>query len=191
MSNLTPFSYVILVLVGESGAGPHDLVTMMRNGRIYWTAPESQFYAEPKRLAKLGYLAASKQPGKTHAKTHYTLTDGGRQALKEWIATPARFPRIQNEAIVRVLAADLVGDARALEGLRGMHADLDAIDAALDAAEAEAARLPHRERYLRLNHRLARRLVDAHREWLAEAERELGGGAAPPPEGAAGRRDRR
>src|ERR1044071_9741054 len=105
MSKLTPFSYVILVLVGEGGAGPHDLVRMMRNGRIYWTAPESQFYAEPKRLAENGYLEATKQPGKTHAKTHYTLTTRGREALKEWLATPARFPRMQNEPIVRLLGA--------------------------------------------------------------------------------------
>ena len=29
-ASLTPFSYVILILVGEGGAGPHDLVRMMR-----------------------------------------------------------------------------------------------------------------------------------------------------------------
>ncbi|HEX2105169.1 MAG TPA: hypothetical protein VHF51_16055 [Solirubrobacteraceae bacterium] len=68
----------------------------------------------------------------------------------------------------------MVGDARALQGVRGLHADLDEVDDALDAAEAEARRLPHRERYLRLNHRLARRVLDAHREWLAEVEQELG-----------------
>ena len=94
---LTPFSYVVLTLVGESGAGPHDLVRMMRNGRVYWTAPESQFYAEPKKLEQAGYLAATTQPGRTHARTHYTLTDAGRAALKAWLATPTRFPRIQNE----------------------------------------------------------------------------------------------
>jgi hypothetical protein len=76
---------------------------------------------------------------------------------------------------VRVLAADIVGDALALEGLSGLRADLDEIDASLDAAEEIARGLPHRERYLLLNHRLARRLVEAHREWLEEAERELGG----------------
>ena len=77
-----------------------------------------------------------------------------------------------------MLAADIVGDARALQGPRGLRADLDEIDASLDAAEALAAGLPHRARHLLLNHRLARRLVAAHREWLDEAERELGGGRA-------------
>src|SRR5690349_16307786 len=117
MSKLTPFSYVVLTLVGESGAGPHDLVTMMRNGRVYWAAPESHFYAEPKPLATAGYLEASKQPGRTHARTHYTLTDQGRQALKEWLATPASFPRIQNEPVVRLLGSEYADRGELLASL--------------------------------------------------------------------------
>jgi DNA-binding PadR family transcriptional regulator len=77
-----PFSYVILALVGRGGAGPHDIVQMMREGAVFWTTSESHFYAEPKRLAKLGYLTAEKQPGRTRERTHYQLTDTGRQALQ-------------------------------------------------------------------------------------------------------------
>ena len=40
--------------------------------------------------------------------------------------------------------------------------------------EEAAATVPHREKYLLINHRLARRLVAAHREWIDEVERELG-----------------
>ena len=43
----------------------------------------------------------------------------------------------------------------------------------VDGAESTAAALPHREKYLRINHRLARRLIAAHRDWIAEVEREL------------------
>jgi PadR family transcriptional regulator, regulatory protein AphA len=171
---LTPFSYAVLVLVGEGGAGPHDLVTMMRRGRVYWAASESQWYAEPKRLERLGLLRSRKEPGRTRPRTVYELTDAGRDALREWAVTPVAFPRIQNEPIVRVLAADIVGDERALEGLRGLRADLDELDESIDAAESIARDLPHRERYLMLNHRLARRIVAAHREWLDDAERTLG-----------------
>src|SRR3954454_17782648 len=124
---LTPFSYTVLVLVGERGAGPHDLVQMMRRGSVYWSSSESQWYAEPKRLEKLGLLRSRKEPGRTRARTHYDLTDARREALRARAVTPALFPRIQNEAIVRVLAADLVGDDRALEVLRGLHAHLGQI----------------------------------------------------------------
>jgi DNA-binding PadR family transcriptional regulator len=74
----------VLVLVGRDGAGPHDLVRMMRQGQhVFWAASASQWYAEPKRLTELGYLQAERTPGQTHERTHYTLTDAGRAALRE------------------------------------------------------------------------------------------------------------
>jgi PadR family transcriptional regulator, regulatory protein AphA len=175
---LTPFSYAVLTLVGREGAGPHDLVRYMRAGaRLYWAAAPSQYYAEPKRLAKLGLLRARSEPGQTRDRTHYELTDAGRAALAEWVKTPAPFPRIQHEPAVRVLAADLTDPADVLEGLDALRAELDDLDRWLDASEERAASLPHRERALRANHRLSRRIVQAHREWLDEVEGELG--AAP------------
>ena len=187
-TDLTSFSYVVLTLVGRDGAGPHDLVRMARQGRVYWSAAESQYYAEPKRLEKLGYLRAEKRPGRTRERTHYTLTDAGRDALLEWAAEPARFPRIQHEAVTRLLLGDMVPDAVLLAGLDGLRHDLDEITAQLDAADVAAASVPHRARYLRLNHALARRIVEAHRMWIDQVERELGGAAPPPPVPAAPRR---
>jgi PadR family transcriptional regulator AphA len=173
---LTPFSYAVLALVGEGGAGPHDIVRMMRQGRIYWSAAESHYYAEPKRLERLGYLASRKEPGKTRERTHYTLTKKGRETLRKWVAEPATLPRIQHEAVVKLLAADLLDDVTVVRSLTGMRADIAAAAARLDVAEAVAATLPHRERYLRLVHALGRRILAAHREWLDEVERELGPG---------------
>jgi DNA-binding PadR family transcriptional regulator len=72
---LTLFSYEILGLVGRTGAGAHDLLRLARRGRMLNTAGESQYYTEPKRLARLGYLDARKEPGKTRERTVYTLTD--------------------------------------------------------------------------------------------------------------------
>ena len=184
-AQLTPFSYVVLTLVGRDGAGPHDLVRMARQGRVYWSAAESQWYAEPKRLQKLGYLHAEKRPGRTRERTHYTLTEAGRDALVAWAAEPARFPRIQHEAVARLLLGDLVPDEVLLAGLDGLRSDLAEITAQLDAADAIAADVPHRTRYLRLNHALARRIVEAHATWIDQVERELGGApppAAPPPQ---------
>jgi DNA-binding PadR family transcriptional regulator len=171
---LTPFSYVVMTLVGQGGAGPHDLVRMARSGRIYWDAAESQFYAEPKRLERLGYLSSRKEPGRTRPRTHYTLTDKGRAALTQWMEEPARFPRMQHEAVVRLLAADIVGEKAVLESLQALRDEIADIGSRLDAAEAVAATIPSREDYLLLNHRLARRIVQAHTDWLNEIEQELG-----------------
>jgi DNA-binding PadR family transcriptional regulator len=173
-TELTPFSYAILVLVGRGGAGAHDLVRMARQGRIYAAAAESQYYAEPKRLERLGYLSSRREAGRTHERTHYSLTDQGLEALRAWARGPVRFPRVLHEGVVRLLAADLVGEEPVRESIAGLRDELDELDGLLDRAEETAAALPHREKYLRINHRLARRLVAAHREWIADVERELG-----------------
>src|SRR6478672_9576731 len=173
-ADLTPFSYTVLTLVGRDGAGPHDLVRMARQGRVYWSAADSQWYAEPKRLAKLGFLRAEKRPGRTRERTHYTLTDAGVEALTAWAAEPARFPRIQHEAVTRLLLGDMVPDSVLVAGLEGLRSDIAEITAQLDAADGAAGSVPHRARYLRLNHALARRIVEAHRAWIGDVERELG-----------------
>jgi PadR family transcriptional regulator AphA len=146
---------------------------MGRRGSVYSNAADSQYYAEPKRLERLGYLRARKEQGVTRERTHYTLTEKGQRALREWMEQPTPYPRTDNQAIVRLLAADLVGDEAVLQSLRGMRAEIADLSARLDEAEDVAKTLPHREKYLMLNHRLARRLLHAHLEWLDEVEREL------------------
>jgi DNA-binding PadR family transcriptional regulator len=175
-SELTTLSYVVLALVGRGGASPHDLVRMTRGGqRLYYAGAASKIYEQPKRLERLGYLRAETQPGKTRPRTYYTLTEKGLTALQDWLARPSRFPRIQNEAVARVLASDLASDqavvVRSLEALRDEIAELAAN---VDEAERRAPTIPHRERQLRLVRSLGRRLLQTHLEWIDEVERELG-----------------
>ena len=170
---LTPFSYVILVLVGRGGAGAHDLRRMSTQGRVYWDAAPSQWYAEPKRLAALGYLAARREPGRTGERTHYVLTAKAREALEGWVRTPAPLPRIQNEPVVRLLAADLVDPAAVTEGLAALRDQVDEAEADLAASRRSWASLPHRAPLLEVNDRFARRMVALQRQWLEEAERLL------------------
>ena len=146
---------------------------MARQGRVYASAAESHYYGEPKRLAKLGYLTAEKQPGRTHPRTHYRLTEKAYEALLAWAREPVTFPGIPTQPIVRLMAADLVGPEPVLESLRALRSDITDLLARIDVAEAAAATLPHRERILLLNHRLARSVLQAHLDWLDAVDLEL------------------
>lgn len=176
-TQLNPLSYVILGMVGRGGAGAHDIVDMMRRGaRLHWAAAQSKLYAEPKRLEKLGYLAATSEPGRTRPRTVYTLTARGDEALRAWLSQPTSFARVQAEAPVRLMAGDLAEDDAALwESLSAMRAEIADLRAAQAESVAGASRLPHRARYLLLVHSLGQRLLEAHDEWLDEVERELTG----------------
>ncbi len=173
-AKLTPFSYAVLALVGRGGAGAHDIVQMMREGSTFWTTSESHFYAEPKRLAKLGYLSARKEPGRTRERTFYTLTDAGSDALSTWLAEPAAMPRVQHEALVKLLGADFSDDATILESVRGLREGIADANASLDVLTERAELLSHRTRYLRLINDYGRRQLRTLSEWLDEVERELG-----------------
>jgi DNA-binding PadR family transcriptional regulator len=170
---LSPFSFAILVLVGRGGAGPHDLRRMAERGRVYWDAAPSQWYAEPKRLAKLGYLEARKQPGRTRERTHYTLTEQGREALARWVRTPSPLPRVQNEPVVRLMAGDLVDPEDVRVGLAAMRAEIDAALAGVEEGRDLLGSLPGRAHLLEVNYDYAERLLNLQREWLDQAERAL------------------
>ncbi len=160
---LTLFSYEVMGLVGREGAGPHDLLRMARRGRMLDWAGESQYYVEPKRLARLGYLEARTEPGRTRPRTVYSLTDKGLEALRAWAATPVTFTPLKSEALLRLLVADLAGADVTRAALGTLRDDLADLEQRLDESEQAAAALPHRAKYLLLVNRFLRRLVDAAR----------------------------
>ena len=179
MSNrdeLTLFSYEILGLVGRTGAAPHDLLRMARRGRMLDWAGESQYYVEPKRLARLGYLEARKEPGRTRERTVYTLTDQGLEALRPGRGRPctSRRSRARPGAPARRRPGRRAGDAR-----EHGHAARRHRRPAGPARETEAAAddLPHRRKYLLLVTGFMRRLFELHLDLVDEVERELDGPA--------------
>jgi DNA-binding PadR family transcriptional regulator len=170
---LTLFSYEILGLVGRRGAGAHDLRSMARDNRILDWAGESQYYTEPKRLARLGYLDTRREPGKTRERTVYSLTDKGHATLREYASTPVRFQPVKSDLLLRLLICDLVGEAPTRESAVTIRADIADLRARLDEAEARAEALPHRRKYNLMVIGFLRRLLDLHLELVDEIEREL------------------
>jgi DNA-binding PadR family transcriptional regulator len=176
---LNLFSYEVLGLVGRNGAGPHDLRRMVRRGRFFDWAGESRYYVEPKRLARLGYLRARREPGRTRERTVYTLTEKGLDALVAWARTPTRFTPVKSEINIRLLLTDLVGEPDTRASILALREDLADLRARLEEAEASSESLPHRQKYLRLNILFVRRLLDLHEELVDEVERGFADQRAP------------
>jgi DNA-binding PadR family transcriptional regulator len=133
-------------------------------------AGESQYYSEPKRLAKLGYLSARKEPGKTRERTVYTLTEKGQRALAAYARTTVAFTPVKSDALLRLLICDLVGEEVTRESMATLRDD---IQRRLDDSEQTARAFPHRERYLLLVTAFLRRLLELHVTLVDEVEREL------------------
>jgi DNA-binding PadR family transcriptional regulator len=172
-AELSLFSYEILGLVGREGAGAHDLLRMARRGRMLDWAGESQYYVEPKRLAKLGYLDARKEPGRTRERTVYTLSEKGLEALRQWARTPARFTPVKCEALLRLLICDLVGEGPTRESIAALRDEIADLEARLDETEAGTDGLAHRRKYLLIVVGHLRGLLELHRGLVDEVERQL------------------
>jgi DNA-binding PadR family transcriptional regulator len=172
--DLSLFSYEILGLVGRSGAAPHDLLRLARRGRMLAWAGESQYYTEPKRLARDGYLDARKEPGKTGERTVYTLTDKGLEALREYGRTPVTFTPLKSDPLLRLLICDLVGEDVTRESMAALRDEVADVRARLDDAERTAGELPHREKYLLLVIGFLRAYLDLHLDLVDEVDSRLG-----------------
>ena len=145
-----------------------------RGGQIYYAVAPSRLYAEPKRLQQLGYVTSEKRPGKTRERTFYTLTPEGREALRRWIVEPPALPRIQNEAVPKLMAGDILGDdEQLLATLLTLRGKIEEQQAKLDLARERLDALPHRRTYLLLVLELGDRLLQVQREWLDDVERGL------------------
>jgi DNA-binding PadR family transcriptional regulator len=145
-----------------------------RGAQIYYAVAPSRLYAEPKRLEQLGYVSSEKRPGKTRERTFYTLTAKGREALRRWALEPPAFPRIQNEAVLKLMCGDIVeDDEKLLDALLTLRDEIEAEQTKRDEARERYEAIPHRKRYLLLNHKLGTRLLEVHRQWLDDVEREL------------------
>ena len=172
--DLSLFSYEILGLVGREGAGAHDLRLMARRGRMLDWAGESQYYVEPKRLARLGYLDARKEPGRTRERTVYTLTDMGLEALREYAERPVRFQPLKSDLLVRLLIADLVGEAATKKSVASLREELAELREQVRGVEEGTGLLPHRAKYLLLVCGFLNGLLDLHEGFIDEVEGQLG-----------------
>ncbi len=122
-SSLPTSSYAILGMLALRSWSAYELTQQMRRSLDYcWPTAESVLYSEPKRLVRLGLASATKEPAGRRSRTVYAITDAGREALGRWLATAPAPPRMEIDAMLRLLYADQ-GDAQdLLSAIRALRA---------------------------------------------------------------------
>jgi DNA-binding PadR family transcriptional regulator len=115
--------YPFLALLAESPAHGYELKQALeqRFGSALPPLNAGQVYTTLSRLERDGLVRGADVPDDTRQKRVYELTDAGRAALEEWVASPTAGPRLRDEFFMKlVLARDSgVADPRRLiEGQR-------------------------------------------------------------------------
>ncbi len=108
-AQLTPTSYLVLGLIAREGPStPYDLKRhVTATIGHFWTFPHALLYKEPARLAELGLLTEEREAGGRRRRL-FMITNAGRQALRAWLAHPARQPtELRDLGLLQLFFADL------------------------------------------------------------------------------------
>jgi PadR family transcriptional regulator, regulatory protein AphA len=105
---LTTTSYAVLAQVAVHPWSTYELVQQrVRYFRYVWPRAESAIYREVKRLSSMSLLDGRKEHVGKRARTVYSITEKGREALREWLATPVSPFAMDFEAMIRIFVAPL------------------------------------------------------------------------------------
>jgi DNA-binding PadR family transcriptional regulator len=97
----------ILGLLALRPFSAYELAQQVHRGRRYvQPASERNLYAEPKRLAAAGLVRVRREQVGRRSRTIYEITPAGRQALRRQLATPPAPPKLEFEALQRLVYAD-------------------------------------------------------------------------------------
>ena len=100
---LTTTSYAVLAVLAMHEHSTYELATQTRMSlRYMWPRAESNVYAEPKRLVAAGLARSRKAATGRRPRTLYSITDAGRAALRDWLASPSGRQRYESEAVLKV-----------------------------------------------------------------------------------------
>jgi DNA-binding PadR family transcriptional regulator len=121
---LKPSSYLILGMLDlglETGYAIKRAVD--RSTRFFWAASFAQVYPELAALEQDGYILSTDEPHGARPRKTHRLTDKGKRALAEWLASE-RVPDFEqrDEGLLRLFFADAMAPEDALELVRRLRA---------------------------------------------------------------------
>ena len=122
--NLTTTSYAVLAQVAVHPWSTYELARQrVRYFRYVWPRAESAIYREVKRLDAMGLLAARREYVGKRPRTVYSITEAGRQILREWLDTPVSPFAMDFEAMIRLFIAPLGTKEQILATLEQVRTD--------------------------------------------------------------------
>ena len=104
---MTTSSYAVLALLDLKPWTGYELTHQaQRSLRYAWPKSERLLYSEPKKLVDLGFATSHQEERGGRTRNVYTISANGREALGQWTNTRTQPPRLEVEALLRVLFAD-------------------------------------------------------------------------------------
>lgn len=174
----TPTTYVLLGLLALRPWTAYELANQAeRSLRYFWPRSQAHVYAEVKRLVTLDFAVATTEENGRRPRTSYAITDAGRAALQEWLATAPAEPQLEVEVLMRLMFADQAGPEQVLGALASTRTTMEKVR---DGGTAQivdyletGGPFPQRLHIIALMTAFYVEFVDLVARWTAVAEAEV------------------
>lgn len=123
-ATLGPSSFIVLGFLSQYGSMTSYDLKRWANVTVgyFWTFPRSQLYAEPQRLVGLGLLSEEQEETGRRRRT-FAITDAGREALADWLESPAGFPELRDLGLLKLYFMLDSPDAAGSERVRALASE--------------------------------------------------------------------
>lgn len=166
-------SHTILAVLSQQPYSGYDISKRFEESvSCYWQASQQQIYRELGKMAQQGWVIHETVPqaGKPDKKI-YSITQAGRDELRQWYAEPAEPTPIREDLLVKVLAAPYVPDGLLVEELhrrRQLHSERLANYRAMEDRYRAIADPPVIEQFRYLTLRRGMRYEQDWIDWIDE-----------------------
>ena len=176
--DLNTTSFAMLGMLAIRPWSTYELAKHLdRSLRPLWPRARSHLFKEPKKLVDHGLAEAAEERVGRRPKTVYTITETGREALREWLAQPGEGPNLEFEQLLKVFFADQSSKADALRAVANIRSWAQARNAenvaVARAYVAGAGPFPERAQVLSVVGRFLTEFADMVGDWADWADKTI------------------
>jgi PadR family transcriptional regulator AphA len=107
VATASPITYGLLGTLAVRSWTSYELTQQVRRSlRFVWPSSEGHLYREQKRLIDLGWATVETEPAGRRTRNRFSITEAGRAALADWLASEPEEPHFQVEGVLRTFFAD-------------------------------------------------------------------------------------
>ncbi len=110
-------AYFVLGMIGTGCRSGYEISKMAEiTSRFFWAAGDGQVYPQLRKLADAGLIEGERETQGERERNVYELTDPGREALDDWLLSPAApMWELRDEGLLKLFFADRLTTAQLRE----------------------------------------------------------------------------
>jgi DNA-binding PadR family transcriptional regulator len=172
MDSLSPTAYVILGMLRREPLSGYEIKALVDNStRFFWAASYGQIYPELKRLSEAGLVEGSDSPTGGRKRIVYEITADGEEELVAWLRHPPEVFEMRDEGLLKLFFAAALPPAEAVEIVRAMRRNREALNTRL--RELEPGKEEDKGRYPLLVLRCGIEFTDWFVDWCRRVEEQI------------------